>query len=212
MRQKSLEIVKVGEINNNLQNRVVLASNGGFFGLYNITEDSAERGRFSLGMIVREPKEKNKKGGLSFEFTKRDLMVNGMTFFNVDPSGRFILLGTEKGYQVWNFIGEIIIKDSLQKNLHDPQWRPRLVNKLSEEGERGLMEKEKEIRKKYELEDDKRLNYLKYKKMEEKAKQKEEFFAFIAAKKEWFRPHAERREKILGFKEFDVRTDKYEVQ
>ena len=53
MKQKSLEIIKIASIANNLQNRVVLASNGCFFALYNINEDSAERGRFSLGMIAK---------------------------------------------------------------------------------------------------------------------------------------------------------------
>ncbi len=53
VRNKSIEIIKVGEIGNNLQNRVALASNGAFFALYNITEESAERGRFSLGMIIK---------------------------------------------------------------------------------------------------------------------------------------------------------------
>jgi hypothetical protein len=99
-------------------------------------------------------------------------MVNGMNFFHVDPSGRFALLGTEKGYQIWNFIGEIVTKDTLQKNIHDVQWRPRIFNKLSEEEERGLIEQEKEIRKKYELIDDKRINSLKYEKEEAKKKQK----------------------------------------
>lgn len=56
-----------------------------------------------MGIISKENKDKKK--GLSFEFSKQSLMVNGMTFFEVDPSGRFILLGTERGYQVWNFIG-----------------------------------------------------------------------------------------------------------
>ena len=93
MKQKSLEIIKIASIANNLQNRVVLASNGCFFALYNINEDGAERGRFSLGMIAKETKDKGKKQ-LNFEFTKQNLMVNGMNFFNVDPSGRFILLGT----------------------------------------------------------------------------------------------------------------------
>lgn len=39
-RNKSIEILRVGEIRDNLQNRVVLASNGNFFALYNITEES----------------------------------------------------------------------------------------------------------------------------------------------------------------------------
>ena len=81
-----------------------MTSNGTFFALYNITEESAEKGRFSLGLITRESKEKGKKV-LNFEFTKQNLMVNGMNFFQADPSGRFILLGTEKGYQIWNMIG-----------------------------------------------------------------------------------------------------------
>jgi hypothetical protein len=52
-RNKSLEITKAGEIRDNLQNRVVLASNGNFFALYNITEESPEKGKFSLGLISR---------------------------------------------------------------------------------------------------------------------------------------------------------------
>lgn len=128
-RNKSLEIGKAGKIRDNLQNRVVLASNGNFFALYNITEESPEKGKFSLGLITRETKEKGKRV-LSFEFTKQNLIVNGMNFFHVDPSGRFILLGTEKGYQVWNFIGEIITKDTLQKNIFDVNWRPRLLTQL----------------------------------------------------------------------------------
>lgn len=131
-RNKSIEILRVGEIRDNLQNRVVLASNGNFFALYNITEESPEKGKFSLGLISRESKEKGKRT-LSFEFTKQNLIVNGMSFFHVDTSGRFILLGTEKGYQVWNFIGEIITKDTLQKTVFDVHWRPRFLNQLPEE-------------------------------------------------------------------------------
>jgi len=53
-----------------------------------------------------------------------------MNVFSVDSSGRFVLLGTDKGYQIWNFIGEIVTKDTLQKAVHDVQWRPRLMNQL----------------------------------------------------------------------------------
>lgn len=109
---------------------MVLASNGNFFALYNTTEESPEKGKFSLGLISREG-QKGKRT-LAFEFTKQNLMVSGMSFFHVDPSGRFILLGTEKGYQIWNFIGEIITKDTLQKNIHDVQWRPRVMTQLPE--------------------------------------------------------------------------------
>lgn len=85
-----------------------------------------------------------------------------MNFFHVDSSGRFILLGTDKGYQVWNFIGEIITKDTLQKTVFDVQWRPRFLNQLPEEEERALLDGEKEVRRKYEEMDDKRINFLKY--------------------------------------------------
>lgn len=85
-----------------------------------------------MGLISRESKEKGKRT-LNFEFTKQNLIVNGMNFFHVDSSGRFILLGTDKGYQVWNFIGEIITKDTLQKTVFDVQWRPRFLNQLPEE-------------------------------------------------------------------------------
>ena len=54
-----------------------------------------------------------------------------MNCFSIDQSGRFALLGTEKSYQIWNMIGEIVTKDTLQKNIHDVQWRPRILNKLS---------------------------------------------------------------------------------
>jgi hypothetical protein len=138
-------------------------------------------------------------------------MVNGMTFFQVDPSGRFILLGTEKGYQVWNFIGEIITKDTLQKNIHDVQWRPRMFNHLSDQEEKAMLEQEKEIRKKYELIDDKRINALKYEKEAAKQKRKEDFLAFIAQKQAWFKGFSEVREKYLGFRESEARTDKYEI-
>lgn len=96
-----------------------------------------------------------------------------MTFFSLDPSGRFVLLGTEKGYQVWNPIGEVLFKDTLQKGIFDAQWRPRLFSLLEEGQERKLLEGEKEIRKKYEEVDDRRNNELKYQKEEQKKKQKE---------------------------------------
>ena len=54
-------------------------------------------------------------------------MVNGMCYFDLDPSGRFVLLGTDKGYQIWSMIGEIIIKDMMPKNIYDVQWRPKYM-------------------------------------------------------------------------------------
>jgi len=62
-----------------------------------------------------------------------------MNFFQVEASGRFVLLGTEKGYQIWSFIGESVSKDTLQKTIYDVQWRPRVFNLLPENEERKLM-------------------------------------------------------------------------
>ena len=73
------------------------------------------------------------------------------------------------------------------------------------------MESEKEIRKKYEEIDDRRINLLKYQKEEARQLQKKSFLEFIAHKKEWFRKFGEARSKALGFKEDLVRTDRYEV-
>jgi hypothetical protein len=70
-------------------------------------------------------------------------MVFGMNYFKVDPSGRFVLLGTDKGYQIWNFIGDIIYKDTLQKTVYDVDWRPRYLNQLDEKDEKKLLEQEK---------------------------------------------------------------------
>jgi len=66
-----------------------------------------------------------------------------MNYFKVDPSGRFVLLGTDKGYQIWNFIGDIIYKDTLQKTVYDVDWRPRYLNQLDEKDEKKLLEQEK---------------------------------------------------------------------
>jgi hypothetical protein len=82
-------------------------------------------------MITRDGKEKGRRG-FGFEFTRQNIIVNGMNFFEVEASGRFVLLGTEKGYQIWSFIGESVTKDTLQKTIHDVQWRPRVFNLLPE--------------------------------------------------------------------------------
>lgn len=135
-----------------------------------------------------------------------------MNFFHLEPSGRFILCGTEKGYQIWNYIGEIVTKDTLQKAVHDVQWRPRALNYLSAEEEKKLFEKERDIRKKYEEIDKERGAELLGLKAQIRLKQKKEFLAFMAEKDKWFRGFANERSKMLGFKEFEVRTQKYEVE
>lgn len=67
------------------------------------------------------------------------------------------------------------------------------------------------MRRKYEEMDDKRINFLKYEKEAARKQQKEYFLRFIAQKNEWFRQFSDLRTKALGFKEFEARTQKYEV-
>lgn len=86
-----------------------------------------------------------------------------------------------------------------------------MINRLTAQGERALVDQEKEIRKKYEIIDDKRINHLKWAKAEAREKRKKEFFEFVVKKNQWFKAYEEKREKILGFRDFDVKTDKYEV-
>ncbi len=76
-------------------------------------------------------------------------MIHQLNYFKGDPSGRFILLGTQKSYQIWNMAGEMLFKDTLLKPVNDLQWRPRALAKLSLEQEDKMAQEEKEIRKKY---------------------------------------------------------------
>ncbi len=51
----------------------------------------------------------------------------------MDQSGRFVLLGTEKSYQIWNMAGEMLFKDTLMKTVNNLEWRPRAMKMLNEE-------------------------------------------------------------------------------
>lgn len=77
-------------------------------------------------------------------------MIHQLSFFKIDPSGRFVLMGTEKTYQIWNMIGEIVSKDTLTKNIYDVEWRPRCINKMSDKDEDKMLAEEKALTKKYQ--------------------------------------------------------------
>jgi hypothetical protein len=74
------------------------------------------------------------------------------------------------------------------------------------------MEQEKEIRKRYEEIDDRRINELKYLKEDARKRQKQSFAEFVVKKQGWFKQFAEGRQQALGFKEFEARTERYEVE
>ncbi len=99
-----------------MSNRVVIAPGGAFFAVYNISESSPERGKVSFGLFLREKKEKKSS---AIEWIKENIMIHQLSFFKIDASGRFVLLGTEKSYQVWSIIGEMIFKDTLLKPINN---------------------------------------------------------------------------------------------
>lgn len=109
-------------------------------------------------------KEKKDKKSSAIEWIKENIMIHQLSFFKIDASGRFVLLGTEKSYQVWSIIGEMIFKDTLLKPINNLEWRPRNMKTLSEEGEDKLIQEEKEIKKKHEDLDARKLDFLKYQK------------------------------------------------
>ena len=59
------------------------------------------------------------------ELVKDNTSVAYMNFFNMDKSGRFILLGTDKSYQIWSLAGEMIHKDIFTEEIFDVEFRPR---------------------------------------------------------------------------------------
>ena len=123
-------MVKIEEVKNILSNRVVIAAGGAFFAVYNISESSPERGKVSFGLFIKEKKDKKSS---AIEWIKENIMIHQLSFFKVDAAGRFVLIGTEKSYQVWNMVGEIIFKDTLLKPIYNLEWRPRLLTNLSDE-------------------------------------------------------------------------------
>lgn len=61
-----------------------------------------------------------------------------MSYFNMDDSGRFILTGTDKTYQIWTTAGEMISRDIFSAEIYNVNFRPRLIQKLSNEEEAKL--------------------------------------------------------------------------
>ena len=79
----------------------MLGENGQYFALYNISQNSSGRVKFSIGYFSKDIKSKKQK----LEFVKENVDIAYMNFFSMDESGRFILLGTDKSYQIWSFAG-----------------------------------------------------------------------------------------------------------
>lgn len=56
-----------------------------------------------------------------------------MSFFDMDVSGRFVITGTDKAYQIWTTAGELISRDIFSSEIKNVHFRPRYINKLSNE-------------------------------------------------------------------------------
>lgn len=83
-------------------------------------------------MFVKDKKDKRQT---NIEWVKENIMIHQLNFFKMDESGRFVLLGTEKSYQIWNMAGEMLFKDTLIKIINNLEWRPRTTRSLNEEEE-----------------------------------------------------------------------------
>lgn len=55
-----------------------------------------------------------------------------MTYFNMDETGRFILTGTDKTFQIWTTAGQLISKDMFSTEIKYVQFRPRESIKLTQ--------------------------------------------------------------------------------
>ena len=66
-----------------------------------------------------------------------------MKFFDIDFSGRFILLGTDKAYHIWSMAGELVYKDIFNFPIFNVKFRPRYMTHLPLEGEKKLVDREK---------------------------------------------------------------------
>lgn len=206
-KDKSQNVEKIGTIGTTPTNRLVLTQNGTYFALYNISIESSGRYKFTLGCFGKDQKKKT-----TLEIIKENVEVAYMKFFDVDMSGRFILLGTDKAYHIWSMAGEMVCKDIFTCPIFNVKFRPRYMSHLPFEGEKKLAEKEKDIKKKYEEEDEKRINFLKYEKEKHKKEQREKFKEFLKAKKTWFAQFEGKRDAYRGFSEKDpkVKSAKYE--
>ena len=183
----------------------MLPENGQYFALYNISPNSSGRGKFSMGYLARDQKSKKYK----LEFVKENVDIAYMNFFTVDESARFILLGTEKSYQIWSFAGEMIYKDIFAEPISNAYFRPRYLNQLPAEQEKEMQKEEKKIRDKYEELDKQKINAIEYQREEEKKKKRTEFKAYMEQKKLWFKQFERQRETVIGFNEKQSKTEQY---
>lgn len=76
-----------------------------------------------------------------------------MSYCEYDPSGRFIVLGSQdsKSIQIWSALGEQVFRDSMSvgNSIADVCWRPRARRFLDVRAERKLLDDWKVIKKKY---------------------------------------------------------------
>lgn len=153
---KDQSVKKIGEITNQNTNKVTFSNNGLFFVLYSVDR----KGNFTTGYIQKGEHK------TTLEVIKVNLSHPYMTYLSFDPSGKYLLLGSEdsKSIQIWTVLGELVFRDAAMRPIGDVRWRPRLMKFLDEKADKGLFDDWKSLKKKYEELDDRIINRIKYEK------------------------------------------------
>jgi len=179
---------------------VLWSFNGGFFALVNTDKTSANLGFLEFGFI---------RPNNQLEIIK-SMKIAYMSDARWDPSGRCLLTCSETGhYAVWNGLGEQLLKDNAV-DLFQTEWRPRPKIPLPEDKEGEITSNFKKITKRFEEEDDKIINFVKYEREKEREKKKTEFLDFLNARRGEWEDARKERIKLLGFDEDNLTDLEYE--
>ena len=183
---------EIGTLTDKTLSQVIWSQNGTFFALVNTDKSSANLGFVEFGYI---------KPNNQYEILK-STKIAYMNYAAWDPSGRCLLTCSDTGhYTVWNGLGEQLYKDNAS-DLSQIEWRPRPKISLPEEKEQEIIQNlKKKYAKKYEEEDDKIINYVKYEKERNRAEKKREFVEFLAHGRNIWDNSRKERIELLGFDE-----------
>lgn len=191
---------ELGVLNDKTLSHVLWSQNGGFFALVNTDKSSANLGFLEFGFF---------RPNNQLEIIK-STKIAYMNDARWDPSGRCLLTCSDTGhYAVWNGLGEQLLKDNAT-DLSQIEWRPRPKILLTEEKEAKIAGTFKIYSKKYEEEDDKIINFVKYEKERKRAEMKKEFIDFLNARRADWEDARKERINFLGFDEDNLTDVSYE--
>lgn len=98
----SQEIRQFGKVSGTMTRNALLASNGVFFALINTDKESSSRGNWVLGYLNKD----SSKNKITVETIRSGVMMY-MSYCQFDPSGRFLVLGSQenRSIQIWTVLG-----------------------------------------------------------------------------------------------------------